>query len=58
MLTTIPLVAFGIVSMSVGRLAGVIGAGRVMILGLLLLIFGIIVRSYAGMIGASESTAD
>lgn len=57
MLTTIPLVAFGIVSMSVGRLAGVIGAGRVMILGLLLLISGIIVRSYAGMIGLFAGTA-
>lgn len=57
MLTTIPLIAFGLVSVLVGKLSDRLGAGRMMLLGLLFLTTGIIVRSYAGIVGLFVGTA-
>ncbi len=48
MLTTIPLIMFGIFSVFVGKMANTIGAGKVTVIGLALIIGGIIMRSYMG----------
>ena len=48
MLTTIPLIMFGIFSVFVGKMANTIGAGKVTVIGLVLIIGGIIMRSYMG----------
>lgn len=57
MLTTIPLIAFGIVSFFAGKYAEKFGAGRMMLAGLILLLAGIVVRSYAGVTGLFVGTA-
>lgn len=51
MLTTIPLLAFGIISVLVGGFAKKAGAGRTMLVGLLFLAGGITVRSFLGSFG-------
>lgn len=55
-LTTIPLLAFAVVSLLVGGLGSRFGAGRVMLGGLAILTIGILVRSYAGMPGLLVGT--
>lgn len=56
-LTTIPLIAFGAVSVFVGHFASTIGCGRTMIFGLLFLSAGILLRSFAGTSGLFLGTA-
>lgn len=56
-LTTIPLIAFGAVSVFVGHFASTIGCGRTMIVGLLFLSAGILLRSFAGTSGLFFGTA-
>lgn len=50
-LTTIPLLTFAVVSVLVGRFQNRLGAGKIMLYGLLLLFFGILCRSYIGSTG-------
>lgn len=57
LLTTIPLIAFGVVSVLVGRFAANLGAGHTMICGLVLLCAGILLRSLGGSAGLFFGTA-
>lgn len=50
-ITTIPLITFGCLSVLIGRISGKIGAGRVMLFGLLCLFFGISIRSFTNSFG-------
>jgi CP family cyanate transporter-like MFS transporter len=57
MLTTIPLIAFGIISVFVGHFSDRLGAGKVMLVGLLLLVAGIVLRTFAVAAGLFIGTA-
>ena len=57
MLTTIPLIAFGIIYVSVGHFSDRLGAGKVMLVGLLLLVAGIVLRTFAVAAGLFIGTA-
>ena len=56
-ITTLPLVAFAIVSPFVAGIAGKIGPGRTMLAGLCLILAGEFVRSYTGAVGLFLGTA-
>ena len=56
-ITTLPLLAFAIVSPFVARLSQKIGAGKSMFLGLLLIILGELIRSYTNNFGLFAGTA-
>lgn len=56
-LTTIPLLAFAVVSPFVSRFAKRLGMGRLMMCGLLLVIAGVLVRSYTNAAGIFIGTA-
>ena len=55
-ITTLPLIAFAVISPFVARLAGRYGHFRVMMCGLLLILAGEIIRSYTGMAGLFVGT--
>lgn len=57
LLTTIPLLVFGMVSIFVGRFAATLGAGRTMLTGTVLLCCGILLRSFGGTMGLFIGTA-
>lgn len=56
MLTTIPLLAFAVVSLFVGKLSSRFQAGQVMLWGLMATGAGILCRSYLGMAGVFAGT--
>jgi len=56
-LTTIPLLAFGLLSVLVGKFSQQLGVGRMILGGLLFLTVGIIARSYTGITGLFAGTA-
>lgn len=56
MLTTIPLLAFAVVSLFVGKLSSRFQAGQVMLWGLIATGAGILCRSYLGMAGVFAGT--
>lgn len=56
MLTTIPLLAFAVVSLFVGKLSSRFPAGQVMFWGLIASGIGILLRSYLGMAGLFAGT--
>ena len=56
-ITTLPLVAFAVVSPFVAGLSARIGHARTMLLGLVLILCGEAVRSYTGMAGLFAGTA-
>ena len=56
-ITTLPLVAFAVVSPFVARLSGKIGHAKTMMLGLLFILAGEVVRSYTGASGLFIGTA-
>ena len=56
-ITTLPLLAFAVVSPFVASLSGKIGHARTMMLGLLLILAGEFVRSYTGAAGLFLGTA-
>lgn len=55
-LTTIPLLAFAVVSLFVGKLSRRLGAGYLMLGGLVILAGGILTRSYLGTAGLFTGT--
>lgn len=55
-ITTLPLIAFAVVSPLVARITHRIGHFKTMMAGLLLIVLGLVVRSYAGMIGLFVGT--
>lgn len=57
MITTIPLLAFAIVSPLATRIAAAFGMGKTMVFGLLLSLCGIVLRSLAGTVGFFAGTA-
>ncbi|MBC8531949.1 CynX/NimT family MFS transporter [Gehongia tenuis] len=56
-ITTIPLVAFAVVSFFVGRMSKRLGMERTMFYGMLLILGGEILRSYTGAVGLFAGTA-
>ena len=56
-ITTLPLLAFAVVSPFVARLSGRIGHARTMLAGLLLILAGEFIRSYTGALGLFAGTA-
>lgn len=56
-ITTLPLIAFAVVSPFVSTLSSKIGHARTMFLGLLFILFGEVCRSYTGAIGLFIGTA-
>ena len=56
-ITTLPLVAFAIVSPFVAKISAKIGHSKTMLLGLVLILLGEIFRSYTGVIGLFAGTA-
>lgn len=56
-ITTLPLVAFAIVSPFVAKVSAKIGHSRTMFLGLVLIMAGEVCRSYTGVIGLFAGTA-
>ncbi len=56
-ITTLPLIAFAVVSPLVARITHRIGHFKTMMAGLVLIVLGLVVRSYAGMIGLFVGTA-
>lgn len=57
MLTTIPLMAFSAVSFFIGSFSHRLGAGKVLLTGIILLFVGIILRSFANISGLFVGTA-
>ncbi len=57
MLTTIPLLSFGAFSTLTSRISSRLGPGHTMTLGLLLLVAGVLLRSFAGVVGLFVGTA-
>lgn len=56
-ITTLPLIAFAVVSPFVSKLSGKIGHAKTMMLGLLFILLGEAVRSYTGAFGLFIGTA-
>lgn len=56
-ITTLPLVAFAVVSPFVAKIAGKIGHAKTMMAGLFLILLGELVRSYTGVVGLFVGTA-
>ena len=56
-ITTLPLIAFAIISPFVSGLSGKIGHARTMLLGLLFILAGELIRSYTGVAGLFIGTA-
>ena len=56
-ITTLPLLAFAVVSPFVASLSGKIGAARTMMCGLILILCGELIRSYTGAVGLYAGTA-
>ena len=56
-LTTIPLMAFSAVSFFIGSFSHRLGAGKVLLTGIILLFVGIILRSFANISGLFVGTA-
>ena len=56
-ITTLPLLAFAVVSPFVATLSGKIGAARTMMCGLILILCGELIRSYTGAVGLYAGTA-
>ena len=56
MLTTLPMLAFAVVSLITGTIARKIGAGRTMLISLIVLFIGLLVRSFLGTVGLFVGT--
>ena len=56
-ITTLPLIAFAVVSPFVSGIAGKLGQSRTMLIGLLLVLGGELIRSYTGAVGLFVGTA-
>lgn len=56
-ITTLPLIAFAVVSPFVSKLSAKIGHAKTMMLGLLFILLGEVVRSYTGAVGLFVGTA-
>ena len=54
-ITTLPLIAFALVSPFVSKLSKHVGYGKTMAIGLLLILLGELVRSYTNNIGDRKS---
>ncbi len=57
LITTIPLLAFAVVSPFVAKINNYLGYGKALMLGLLLLVMGELIRSYIGLLGLFIGTA-
>jgi len=51
LLTTLPLLAFAVVSFATGMISRKLGAGRTMLISLIILAAGLLIRSFAGTAG-------
>ena len=56
-ITTLPLIAFAVVSPFVSKISSRLGQGRTMMIGLILILIGEFVRSYTGAAGLFVGTA-
>jgi CP family cyanate transporter-like MFS transporter len=55
-ITTIPLLAFALVSPAAPGISGRLGTGRTLIIAFLLAVFGLVLRSFGGVIGLYAGT--